>query len=120
MDLSPLRALTRNLNFTAHGLDVTVGDTPTRGIWITPETDDHPGSIELHRRERTFILAIPMFRIAKGTIILAPASPAWANLLDPPPSPGEVLRWELDGTHSIEADHTRVRLVLAPLEDETT
>lgn len=118
MDLSSLRALVRNLNFEAHGNDVIVDVAPipiaTRGIWLTPETDDHPGGLELHRRERSYIMAIPIFNVPHGTIVHAAASPSWANLLTPPPSPGEILRWQVDGFPTLESDHTRVRLILAP------
>ena len=121
MDLSSLRALVRNLNFAAHGIDVfLVTDPPglvaTRGIWLSPETDDHPGGLDLRRRERSYVLAVPILGIPHGAIIEAPASPSWADLLDPPPAPGEILTWQVDGFAGIEGDHTRVRLVLAPAE----
>lgn len=122
MDLSSLRALVRNLNFSAHGQDVTVDVEPeplaTRGIWLTPETDDVPGGLDLHRRERSFVMAVPLANVPHGTIIHAAASPMWADLIDPPPSPGEILRWQVDGFPQVASDHTRVRLVLAP--EETT
>ncbi len=121
MDLSSLRALVRNLNFTAHGCDVTVDVEPlpiaTRGIWLTPETDDQPGAMALRRRERSYVLAVPIQGIPHGSIVLAPANPAWADLLEPPPTPGEILRWRVDGFAGLESDHTRLRLILAPAED---
>lgn len=121
MDLSSLRALVRNLNFAAHGLDIILerepADIATRGIWLSPETDDVPGGFELRRRERSYVLAVPHLDVLHGAIIHAPASPAWADLLEPPPSPGELLRWQVDGFLGVEADHTRVRLILAPAEE---
>ncbi len=119
MDLSPLRALVRNLNFSAFGVDVILESDPiaTRGIWLTPETDDIPGALNLRRRERSYVLAVPIFGVKHGAIVLAPADPAWADLLLPPPSPGEILRWQVDGFAGIESDHTRLRLVLAPAEE---
>jgi hypothetical protein len=128
MDLSSLRALVRNLNFSAHGVDATIESDPpgvfdtiaTRGIWVTPDTENVPGVLELRRRERSYILAVPLLDVPHGSIVHAPASPMWADLIVPPPSPGEVLRWTVDGFDAIEPDHTRLRLVLAPLEDEET
>jgi hypothetical protein len=121
MDLSPLRALVRNLNFAAFSVPVTIEGTPdleTSGIWLTPTTEDQPNGLELRRRERTYILAIPTVEPpAHGTVVNAPASPAWADLLDPPPAPGEILRWRVDGMGGIEADHVRLRLVRAPLDE---
>jgi hypothetical protein len=123
MDLSSLRALVRNLNFSAFGVDVILESDPpgdpiaTRGIWLTPETDDIPGALNLRRRERSYVLAVPIFGVKHGAIVQAPADPAWADLLLPPPSPGAILRWQVDGFAGIESDHTRIRLVLAPAED---
>jgi len=120
MDLSSLRALVRNLNFEAHGIGVVLEADPvniaTRGIWLSPETDDVPGGLDLRRRERSYVLAVPRLDTTKGTIVLAPASPAWEQLIEPPPSPGEILRWEVDGFAGVESDHLRLRLVLAPAE----
>lgn len=121
MDLSSLRALVRNLNFAAHGVDAFIDADPdpiaTRGIWLSPETDDFPGTLNLRRRERSYVLAVPLLDVPHGAIVLAPAPPAWANLVDPPPSPGALLRWQVDGFAGIESDHTRLRLILAPTED---
>jgi hypothetical protein len=125
MDLSSLRALVRNLNFEAFGVDAVLESDPpgmfgplaTRGIWLTPETDDQPGGFDLRRRERSYVLAVPLFDVPLGTIVTAPASPAWADLLEPPPAPGELLRWQVDGFAGVESDHLRLRLVLAPLEE---
>lgn len=125
MDLSSLRALVRNLNFGAFGADVTIEADPpggfttiaTRGIWLTPETEDYPGGLELRRRERSYTLAVPVFDIPHGSIVNAPASPAWADLVEPPPAPGALLRWRVVGFAGIESDHTRLRLELAPDED---
>lgn len=123
MDLSPLRALVRNLNFGAFGVDVFLeseaesDQIATRGIWLTPETDDQPGALSLRRRERSYILAVPIMGIPHGSIVLAPANPAWGDLLEPPPTPGAILRWQVDGFAGIESDHTRLRLILAPSED---
>jgi hypothetical protein len=125
MDLSPLRALVRNLNFSTFGVDATIESDPpglfdsiaTRGVWLTPETEDIPGGFDLRRRERSYLLAVPILDIPHGSIVLAPASPTWADLLEPPPAPGEILRWQVDGFGSVEADHTRLRLILAPDED---
>jgi hypothetical protein len=49
----------------------------------------------------------------------APLPPFAANdLINPPATPGEILRWRVDGFAGIESDHIRLRLVLAP-EDVT-
>lgn len=117
MDLSSLRGLVRTLNFAAHGVDAVLEADPpgvpiaTRGIWLSPETDDHPGGFELRRRERSYILAIPLLGIPLGAFVLAPP-PSWADLLDGPPTPGATLRWQVDGFAGLESDHTRLRLVL--------
>jgi hypothetical protein len=125
MDLSSLRALVRNLNFAAHGIDVGIEADPpgmfdtiaTRGIWLTPETEDYPGGLEIRRRERSYVLAVPVFDIPHGSIVLAPASPAWADLELAPPTPGAILRWRVVGFAGLENDHTRLRLERAPGED---
>lgn len=121
MDLSSLRALVRTLNFSAHGVDAILEAAPpatfdpiaTRGIWLSPETEDHPGGFELRRRERSYVLAVPLVDIPHGSIVNAP-SPSWADLLDGPPSPGATLRWRVEGFAGLESDHTRLRLVLLP------
>ncbi len=124
MDLSSLRALVRNLNFAAHGVDAIVESDPpggfsiaTRGIWLTPDTEDFPGALTLRRRERSYVLAVPLADIPHGSIVLAPLPPFAADLLEAPPSPGALLRWTVDGFAGLESDHTRLRLVLAPTEE---
>jgi hypothetical protein len=94
--------------------------TPSRraNFGITPDQEDFPGALEIRRRERSYVLAVPLFDIPHGSIVMAPASPAWADLLEPPPAPGEILRWTVDGFVGVERDHTRLRLVLTP--EETT
>jgi len=126
MDLSPLRALVRNLNFAAFAVDAILESDPpglfdpiaTRGIWLTPETDDLPGALNLRRRERSYVLAVPLLEVPRGVIVLAPPNPAWADLLEPPPAPGAILRWQVDGFAGIESDHTKLRLVLAPAAED--
>lgn len=123
MDLSSLRALVRNLNFATFGTDVliesaapaTFDPIATRGIWLTPDTNDIPGGLELRRRERSYVMAVPVLAVPHGSIVLAPASPSWADLLNPPPAPGAILRWQVDGFPLVEADHTRLRLIYVPL-----
>lgn len=121
MDLSSLRALVRNLNFAAHGIDVELEAVPinvaTRGIWLSPETEDYPGGGDLRRRERSYVLAVPLLDVPHGAIFLAPLPPFATDLVEAPISPGEILRWQVDGFAGLESDHTRVRLILAPLEE---
>lgn len=118
MDLTSLRSLVRSINFETHGVDATIEPGAgqafdpfvTRAIWLTPETEDQPRSLELHRRERSYVLAIPFVEIpARGAIVLAPR-PAFDEFH------GEIERWEVDGFDRVDADHVRLRLVLAPLE----
>jgi hypothetical protein len=125
MDLSPLRALVRNLNFAAFGVDAVLESDPpggfdpiaTRGIWLSPETEDYPGGADLRRRERSYVLAVPLADVPHGSIVLAPLPPFAADLIVPPPPPGAILRWQVDGFAGIESDHTRLRLILAPTEE---
>jgi hypothetical protein len=125
MDLSSLRALVRNLNFEAFGVDAVLESDPpgafdpiaTRGIWLSPETEDYPGGADLRRRERSYVLAVPLADVHHGDIILAPLPPFAADLVNPPPAPGAMLRWKVDGFAGLESDHTRIRLVLAPVEE---
>jgi len=120
MDLSSLRALVRNLNFGAFGVDAVLEADPaniaTRGIWLTPETDDYPAGTDLRRRERSYVLAVPLADVPHGAIILAPLPPFAADLVNPP-APGAMLRWQVDGFAGVESDHTRLRLIAAPLEE---
>lgn len=121
MDLSSLRALVRNLNFAAHGIDVELEADPiniaTRGIWLSPETEDYPGGGDLRRRERSYVLAVPLADVPHGAIVLAPLPPFSTDLLEAPPAPGALLRWQVDGFAGLESDHTRLRLILAPTEE---
>lgn len=105
MDLGALRALVRDLNFEAHGIDITVSrtgidETPlaTRGIWVTPITDDVPVGNEFQRREPIKVLAISstIGGVPRGSIVMAPEL-----------SGGTIRRWRVDGVERQEVDHGR-------------
>jgi hypothetical protein len=122
MDLSPLRALVRNVNFQTHGTDITVDVDPepiaTRGIWITPDDDDYPAGTDLRRRERAYVLAVPLLEVPHGTIVHAPLPTFAPADFSPATIPGEILRWRVDGFAAVRRDHIQIRVVLAP--EETT
>lgn len=109
MNLGPLRALVFDLNISAHGLPVTV--TPvgevaivTRGIWLTPSTEDVPGGMEFHRRDARRVMALSRATVAtlpNGSLVRAPEQPGGADKT-----------WRVDGIDRVEADHQRVVLVL--------
>lgn len=107
MDLGPLRALVLSINLEAHGVPVTVtrpapDDEPieTRGIWLTPDTNEFPIGSDFSRREPIRILALSRLvvpTVPKGTVI------------DAPEKAGDTMRrWLVDGLDRREADHTRV------------
>lgn len=110
MDLGGLRTLVRDLNFSAHGLAITVAvpdvdETPieTTGIWLTPVTDDVPTGAEFRRRDVRRVMALSksdVDSVPRGTIIMAPES-----------SGGTTQRWRVDGIDRVEAEHLRVVLV---------
>jgi hypothetical protein len=72
----------------------------TRGIWVSPTTENRPGSIDLKRREPTRILALPLAdvpSVPRGTAIVAPEMDGL-----------EARRWRVEGFDRLEVDHVRV------------
>lgn len=110
MHFGAVRALVLETNLAVHGFDIVVtrpapDDTPieTRGIWLTPTTDDMPPSSEAGRREAIRILALSLAAVPtvpKGTRIDAPPKAGDADLV-----------WRVDGLAQREADHVRVYVV---------
>ncbi len=105
MDLQPLRALVRDLNFDAHGIAVTVtppGETAiaTSAIWLGPLVEDLPTGRDINRREPRRILALRLDEVTdvpRKTIIV------------PSETIGGVSgNWQIDGIESTERDHIRV------------
>lgn len=123
MDFGALRTLTLDVNFSVHGVDVTVirpapDDDPieTRGIWLTPLTEDAPQNGVFARREPRRILAVKRSDVAtvpRGTVFVAPEKAG-----------GESRGWRCDGLERQEADHHRVIVVedtsVLPVEDEAS
>ena len=113
MDLGPLRALVRDLNFAAHGFPITVTRPypddeaiETRGIWVLPLTVDGPSQQEFTRRDPNRVIALrkdEVETVPRGTIIDAPEY-----------SGGTARRWRVEGPERIEADHVRVLVVADP------
>lgn len=109
MDLGALRTLVRDLNVSAHGLDVTV--TPlgqaaiaTRGIWVLPQVEDHPVGSDLQRREPRKVLALKRDIVGvppRGSVILAPEVVG-----------GAIKTWRVDGIERVEAELTRLIVAL--------
>ena len=109
MDLQPLRALVRDLNFDAHGIAVTV--TPpnetaiaTRAIWLGPLVEDLPTGRDINRREPRRIVALRLDEVTdvpRGTIISVIGVPAETI-------GGVSGNWQIDGIESTERDHHRV------------
>ena len=112
MDFAPLRQLALELNFEAHGVDVTVAPysntnplpIETRGIWLVPETAGLPSGAEFQRKNGRRIMALRRDEVPeiprKTTVTIA------ADPLD------EI--WMVDSVDTIDADHYRVTLVLRP------
>jgi hypothetical protein len=91
----------------AFGVPATVtvpngGPVEAQGIWVTPTTDDRPGSLDVRRREptRTFALATP---VPRGTVIVAPEMEGL-----------DAQRWRVDGFAVVEVDHVRVLVIPDP------
>lgn len=107
MDLGPLRALVRDVNFAVLGVDVTVTrpgvylPVATRGIWLPPVVDEVPFGHELARREPRRILALPRSDVdsaPRGTVIAAPESPGSVTVT-----------WVVDGLAEAQTpEHLRV------------
>ena len=110
MDFGALRTLVRDLNFTVHGVPITVSrptldEVPvaTRGIWVLPQTDGMPGGNDFQRHEPVRVMAISRDAISsvpRGTVILAPERAGTFER-----------QWRVEGVDRIEADHVRVVLV---------
>lgn len=113
MDLGSLRDLVLELNFSAHGIAMTVtrplpDNTPivTRGIWLTPLTEDGPVGTDLARREPRRVVALrraDVSAVPRGTLILAPEKSGDADRT-----------WKVEGPERLEADHGRYLVVQVP------
>lgn len=99
------------LALDAFGVPATVtvpngGPIVTHGIWVTPTTEDRPGSLDVRRREPTRTFALPIAdvpAVPKGTVIVAPEMDGL-----------EAQRWRVDGFPTVEVDHVRVLVVADP------
>jgi hypothetical protein len=114
MDLGSLRDLALELNLAAHGVEVLVtlegaAGIETRGIWMTPISEDLPVAGEFQRREPRRVMALSRLElpsVPKGTVIQAP------------PKHGDNLEyWRVDGTERTEADHVRVYVIPIPADE---
>ena len=93
----------------AFGLPVTVtlpyaDDIVTRGIWLTPRTEEIPSGGGVQKTNARHVLALrrdEVPSVPRGTIIVAPEQAGGADQT-----------WRVDGVESIEGDHYRVSLVL--------
>lgn len=116
MDLGPLRALALDLNLRAHGVPITA--TPlnaeeaidTRGIWVTPVTEDVPSGLGLQSREGIPIMALRRDDFPNGV--------PRGSLIRAPKRMGDeaILNWRVDGTDTTETDKIHVFLIRAPEE----
>src|SRR5678810_565487 len=107
MDLSSLRALVVELNFSAHGKDATVRRPPpdddeieTRIIWMTAAQDLHP---DFQRRDPVRILAIRRDHVPTapgGTVI---TTSEWGTTIE--------TTWRVDGLLEKHPDHIKVAVV---------
>lgn len=114
MDLSAVRTLTLDTNFSVFGVDVMVltpdRNTPTaaRGIWLTNTTEDRPGANPFPRKEARRAMALRRSEVPdlpRNTVITAPGAA------------GEDEReWRVDGVEQLEAEHWRV--VVVPHREE--
>lgn len=107
MDLAPLRALARDVEFGVHGVPATVGGVPTRVIWLTEQTEQDPPTNELQRASSRRALAIRRDDI--------PTSPARGTVIDVE-AQGFVpaSSWVVDSTAELFSDHTRVMVLPSP------
>lgn len=110
MDLSPVRALALDINFSVHGLDCRVtpiGESTieTRCIWTTPSTDAS-GFDVLRRQEARRVLAL--------TRLACPDVPRGSIIEAPDRSGGAELRWRVDGVESAFDDHIRYYVIKDP------
>jgi len=107
MDLGSLRALALDLNFSAHGFDVTVtrpapDDDPieARGIWLVPVNDAVPIGSDFTRREPIRVLALKRSEV--------PTVPKGTGIVAPEKAGDDPVGWRVDGLERQEADHNRV------------
>lgn len=113
MDLSALRGLVLDLNFSALGLPAIVArpnadPVSTRVIWLTQTSPFVPGGFDLQRVEPRRVLAVPrddVPDIPRGTLIQA------AEHTDP----ATIKSWQVDGVEFHDVDHLRV--IVVPVEE---
>lgn len=113
MNFGSVRTLTLDVNFSVHGLDVTVtlpNEEPVeaRMIWLAPDTSEAPPGAAFARQEPRRILAfrrseVPI--VPRGTRVLAPAHAG-----------GVTKVWVVDGADRQDADHHRFIVVLDPTQ----
>jgi hypothetical protein len=106
-DLSAIRSLVLEVNQLAHGVDVVVtrpapdnDPIETRGIWLTPLTEDVPIGMDFQRREPIRVIALSRLAVPtvpRGTVIVAPEKAG-----------DDDEEWLVDGVERVEADHSRV------------
>jgi hypothetical protein len=82
------------------------GPLITRGIWVSPLTQDMPGSGGVRRREPKRVLALPLADVPTVPRDTAIVAPEMAGLT--------AQRWRVEGFESVEVDHVRVIVVADP------
>jgi hypothetical protein len=111
MSFGASRAVVLAANFEVHGLPVTVtppGGDPveTRGIWMTPITEDGPAASEFSRREARHTIALLRSEV--------PSAPRGTTILGNPVYGAVPSTWRVDGVERSEAEHVRVTVVPVP------
>ena len=109
LNLAALRGLVLTSNFSTHGIPVTVtapDEAPisTRGIWVTPVTDEFGAGVT--RAEAKRVIALRRDQVAqvpRGTLIEAPDMAG-----------GVSRTWRVERPDRIEVEH--VRVVVVPAE----
>jgi hypothetical protein len=111
-----LRDLVLETNLAVHGVDVTVTRPApedeaieTQGIWITPLTEEMPFNTDLQRHEPRRVMALSLSEVTavpRGTQIVGPERPG-----------GTSRTWQVDGIERREADHVRVYVLPAGVDD---
>lgn len=115
MNIGALRALVVGLNFSVHGVPITVTPPPplndpitTSGIWLGVDEagEVQPFGTDLRRREPRRILAIrrsAVTTMSRGCTIEGPELAG-----------GPAKTWTVDGILATHADHWRVAVTLSP------
>ena len=108
MGFGTLRERVVSRSFALFGVPITVTlpdsePIATRGIWLTPETEEVPFGASYQRREPKRVMALKKSDV--------PTVPRGTQIVAPEKDGDEMKRWRVDSFELAEPEHHRVVLV---------